>query len=114
MPSTPPSSSRSHFRAVAPAYHRLRPLTSGDRRRVAMLLDRCPVPEGAAVAEVGCGPGKLLGEVVRRARPAVALGVDAEPAMLAGAAGFEARLGRAEDLPIADGSLDLVFCSLVF
>jgi ubiquinone/menaquinone biosynthesis C-methylase UbiE len=34
--------------------------------------------------------------------------------MLERAAGFEPRVGTAEALPVADASLDLVFCSLLF
>jgi SAM-dependent methyltransferase len=71
-----------------------------------MMLDRCPLPEPAAVVEVGCGTGRLLREIPA----AVAVGVDAEPAMLQ-SAGLVA--GRAEALPLRGATFDLAFMSLV-
>jgi SAM-dependent methyltransferase len=79
---------------------------------------------GAAAVDVGCGPGRHAIELARRFGLAV-IGVDpaarrielagrllaevaaTEPA-LAGSARFE--LGRAESLPLADASADLVWC----
>ena len=79
-----------------------------------MMLERCPLPEVNAVAEVGCGSGKLLREVISRAAPALAVGIDPEREMLAQASGFEARLGSGEDLPIGDGAFHLVYYSQAF
>ncbi|MGH7775910.1 MAG: class I SAM-dependent methyltransferase [Candidatus Dormibacterales bacterium] len=104
----------SHFAGLAPDYDRLRPLGAGGARRAAMLLDRCPVPAGGAVLEVGCGSGRLLELVARLARAATALGVDPEPAMLARSArrGLEVRPGAAEGLPLPSGSVDLAYMHL--
>jgi hypothetical protein len=75
-----------------------------------MMLERCPLPDTNAVAEIGFGTGELLREVVARARPALAVGIAPERWMLAHAAGFEARLGD-EDLPLGDAAFHLVYSS---
>jgi len=69
----------------------------------------------ASVLDVGCGTGALL-EAVLVARPDVrALGIDLSSGMIAVAKdrlGDRAELGvaDAEDLPLADGTVDLVLC----
>lgn len=89
-------------------------MTVHDRRRMDFMLDRCPLPAYCAVAEVGCGTGRLLREVAGIVRPVLAVGVDPERGMLAHCHGFEARVGAAEDLPLGDGAFHLVFFSMAF
>ncbi len=72
------------------------------------------MPEVCAVAEVGCGTGRLLREVISLVRPALAVGVDPEHAMLANAYGFEDRIGSAEDLPLGDAAFHLVYFAMAF
>ncbi len=83
-----------------------------DLARLEMMLGRCPLPPGPTIAEIGCGPGKLLRTAAQLAGAATAVGVDPEPGMLAQAKEFEGRVGRAESLPLPGGSCDLAFSSL--
>lgn len=76
-----------------------------------MIVERCPLPERAAILEVGCGTGRLLREIGTVAAAALAVGVDAEPAMLRGP-GLVA--GRAEALPLQAATFDLAYMSLAF
>ncbi len=79
-----------------------------------LMLDLLGDVDGCALLDIGCGDGALLREAV--ARGAKVTGIDPDPAMLAAArrgaleAGIAARLleGRAEQLPLADASFDLV------
>ena len=69
------------------------------------------VPEaGAATLEVGCGEGRVARDLVARGHRVT--GLDASPTLLSAAAEADAAsryvLGRAEDLPFADGAFDLV------
>jgi ubiquinone/menaquinone biosynthesis C-methylase UbiE len=109
-----PNSSLSHFKSVASSYERYRPLTVHDRRRLSLMLERCPLPGRCAVAEVGCGTGKLLRAVVEMVRPVLAVGVDPSHEMLSRAYGLETRLGTAEDLPLGDEGFHLVFFWMAF
>ena len=77
-----------------------------------------PLPAGATVLDVGCGAGFDAQQAARQVGPAGrVIGVDMTPAMLAkarvgveaaGLANIEFREGRAEALPLADGSVDVV------
>ena len=75
--------------------------------------------DGQRVLDVGSGDGAFAVEAARRG--AVVTGVDPDPAMRAAAAararatGVDLRLGdgRAEQLPFADGTFDLVFAATV-
>jgi ubiquinone/menaquinone biosynthesis C-methylase UbiE len=93
-------------------------------RRVARVMYRrladdiaAEAPEGAAVLDVGTGPGVLLVELARR-RPDLRLtGVDLSPDMIAAAARnlgdrAEVRAADVTDLPFEDGSFDLIVSSL--
>ena len=97
-------------------YGRLRPLVSGDRRRLDFTLERCPAPGGSTLLEIGSGPGKLLADLTRRVQPrlAVALDLDLGMARRARAAGLPAVAARAEAPPFASASVDLAFASLSF
>lgn len=77
-----------------------------------------PLPAGATVLDVGCGAGFDAQHAARQVGPSGrVIGVDMTPAMLeagraaaaeAGLAQLEFREGRAESLPLADGSVDVV------
>src|SRR5689334_2762265 len=61
------------------------------------------------VLEVGCGDGRLLGQI-ERARVRSLTGVDLSPAMAARARqrGFDVAVGQAERLPLPDRAFDTV------
>ena len=69
------------------------------------------------VLDVGCGPGVLTAELVRRVGPGRVAAVDpSEPFVEAARArhpGVDVRLGAAEDLPHADGTFDAALAQLV-
>ena len=102
------------FERLAPRYERHRPVTAADRRRLRFMLDRCPVPAGGAVLEIGCGTGRLLRALAGLTALGRAAGVDPEPEMLARAGSLDVRLGRAERLPLDAGAFDLAFLWLAF
>lgn len=96
-----------------------RRLVRGVYRRIAADIDRA-APEGAAVLDIGTGPGVLLLELGRR-RPDLALtGIDLSADMIEAAARNVRPLGDratvrtadATDLPFPDGSFDLIVSSL--
>ncbi|MBA4358152.1 MAG: hypothetical protein C0405_10555, partial [Desulfovibrio sp.] len=89
------------------------------------------VPEGAAVADLGCGPGELLERL--RARACLVIGVDNSPRMLElaglrlngngkgavagrapnGRAGVSLRLGDLTHLPLREGEVQACVFSMV-
>jgi SAM-dependent methyltransferase len=82
-----------------------------DEPAVAGILD--PLPPGAAL-DAACGTGRMTALLAARGHRTV--GVDSSPDMLARArervpAG-EFRLGELDRLPLADGAVDVVVCSL--
>src|SRR5690242_5004780 len=85
-------------------------------RRLAEDIARL-APEGAAVLDVGTGPGVLLAELAAR-RPDLSLtGGDLSADMVAAArrnvrAGDVVRVANVTDLPFPDGSFDLVVSSI--
>lgn len=93
----------------------------GERRLREGTLDRAGVFPGARVLDVGCGTGTLTLEAKRRAgAEGKVSGLDASPEMIARARAKAAEAGlavelevaSAESLPFADGSFDVVLCSL--
>jgi SAM-dependent methyltransferase len=97
-----------HFDAIASEYAGLRD-TSADGR-VTDALVRVADLGGCWVLDVGCGPGRLLADLVARyeVRP---MGVDRSPAMIAAARAelgpnADLRVGVAEDLPYDDGEVE--------
>lgn len=68
----------------------------------------------AIVLDVGAGPGDLIGELVRVLPDALVTGVEPEATMRAAASarGRQVLEGRAENLPVSDGSVDLVVSTL--
>jgi SAM-dependent methyltransferase len=76
------------------------------------VLERLAPPAGKDVVDVGCGGGGLVRDLAARgARP---IGVEISEGQLAGAiaaddgAGARYLIGRAQELPLPDGSVDLV------
>jgi SAM-dependent methyltransferase len=83
----------------------------------AQFADLAGVSAGQTVLDVGCGPGALTGELVRRLGAVAVSAVDpSEPFLVAVRErypGIEARLGSAEDLPFEDDAFDLSLAQLV-
>lgn len=79
-------------------------------------LDLVGVAADDAVLDVGCGPGALTQELVRRGVRAVTA-VDPQPAFVAALAdrcpGVSAVQGAAEDLPFPDDGFDVALAQLV-
>ena len=75
------------------------------------------VESGARVLDVGCGPGMLTMELVRRRGAAAVTAVDPEPVFVAAAAescpGVDTRVASAEDLPFAAGEFGGALAQLV-
>jgi ubiquinone/menaquinone biosynthesis C-methylase UbiE len=78
------------------------------------MLERCPVPPGGAVLEVGCGNGRLLRALALELPGRRLLGLDPADSMLRQGRGHELLRGVAEGLPLLTGGLDLAFASLAF
>lgn len=81
------------------------------------LADLAGVTRGQVVLDVGCGPGALTGELVRRlGAPAVSAVDPSEPFVAAvkeRQPGVDVRLARAEQLPFPDRSFDAALAQLV-
>ncbi len=79
--------------------------------------DACGVSAGQRVLDVGCGPGALTAELVRRLGPDAVTAIDPSPPFVEAAAArfprVDVRIGTAEDLPFADDSFDAVLAQLV-
>lgn len=82
-----------------------------------MFADFGGVAAGQAVLDVGCGPGALTAELVRRLGPdAVAAADPSEPFAAAARVrypGVDVRRSPAEDLPFRDGAFDATLAQLV-
>lgn len=94
----------------------------GERRFRRRTVDLAELKSGDVVLDVGCGTGTLLMEAAKRIGPAGVLhGVDRSPEMLAHARSkavahhirAEFREASSDRLPFADGSFDVVFCTLM-
>jgi SAM-dependent methyltransferase len=81
------------------------------------LADFARVASGQRVLDVGCGPGALTTELVRRLRADLVSAVDPSKTFVAAARdrhpGVDVRLGSAEQLPFADQAFDGAFAQLV-
>ena len=86
----------------------------------AVVLDRCElfVPRPRRVLDLGCGTGRLLEDASRRFHDASLVGVDVSQRMLEVVAGERNSVApvraRAEHLPFADGSFDLVMATFTY
>ena len=82
-----------------------------------LLADFAGVESGQRVLDVGCGPGALTAELVRRLRPVAVTAVDpSEPFVEAVAErlpGVAAHCAGAEELPFPDASFDAALAQLV-
>lgn len=105
---------RTTFDETAVDYNRLERilgLGTGSRyRRVA--LQRAGLKPGMQVVDVGMGTGLVSQEILHITQePTRLIGVDPSPGMMAQAklpAGVECRLGRAEEIPVPDASVDFL------
>ena len=81
------------------------------------LADLAGVREGQRVLDVGCGPGALTRELVRRLGPTNVAAVDPSVPFVEAAAvrnaGVDVRQAAAEDLPFADATFDVTLAQLV-
>jgi SAM-dependent methyltransferase len=85
-----------------------------------MAVQMCDVVRASAgqrALDVGCGPGALTAELVRRLGVGAVAAVDPSPPFVAAVReripGLDVRAGVAEDLPYVDASFDLVLAQLV-
>ena len=79
--------------------------------------DFASIGEAQRVLDVGCGPGALTGELVRRFGADAVAAVDPSPGFVEAAGrrnpGVDVRRAEAESLPFDDGSFDAVLAQLV-
>lgn len=101
-------------RRGARTYGRLAGLFHGLHRAVARDVVAIVGDRAATVIDVGAGPGDLLGEIKRRAPGVIAVGVDPSSEMrdVAASRGIREIDGRAEAMPFADASIDLIVSTL--
>jgi SAM-dependent methyltransferase len=81
------------------------------------MADLAGVREGQQVIDVGCGPGALTAELVRRVGPQSVAAVDPSAPFVAATQarnpGADVRLASAERLPFPDGAFDAALAQLV-
>lgn len=81
------------------------------------LADFAGVEAGQSVLDVGCGPGALTGELVRRLGPAAVSAVDPTESFVTAAQErypmVDVRRAAAEELPFADNAFDAALAQLV-
>lgn len=79
--------------------------------------DAAEIAAGQRVLDVGCGPGGLTVELVRRLGASQVAAIDPSPPFVAACRarcpGAEVRQGAAEDLPWADATFDAALGSLI-
>jgi len=79
--------------------------------------DAAGIGSGQTVLDVGCGPGALTAELVRRVGAANVDAVDPAPQFVAAVRGrlpgVDAQVGRAEELPYVDTRFDAALAQLV-
>ena len=113
---------RRFFDAVAGHWRDLSREVLGELDLPGLIASR--VPEGASVADLGCGPGELLERL--SARACLVIGVDNAPRMLElagqrlnnktphnGRAGVSLRLGELSHLPLREGEAQAAVFSMV-
>ncbi len=81
------------------------------------LADLAGIHDGQRALDVGCGPGALTSELVRRLGPANVAAVDPSASFVEAAAarnpGVDVRQASAEDLPFDNGAFDAALAQLV-
>jgi len=81
------------------------------------LADLAGIAAGQRVLDVGCGPGALTSELVRRLGPEAVAAVDPSEPFVAAARdrhpGVDVRQASAEDLPFPDDAFDVALAQLV-
>jgi SAM-dependent methyltransferase len=79
--------------------------------------DRAGVEAGMRALDVGCGPGALTAELVRRLGPSAVAAIDPSPSFVAATRArfgeVDVREGVAEQLPFPDRSFDIALAQLV-
>jgi len=82
-----------------------------------LFADFAAVSEGQRVVDVGCGPGALTAELIRRVGPAAVSAVDPSESFVAAAQerhpAVAVRRAAAEELPFADQEFDAALAQLV-
>ena len=102
------------FNASAGAYDRL--VGRYGPQLAAALIDFAGLEPGMSALDVGCGPGALTGELVKRGASAVSAADPSPPfveACRARLPGVDVVLAPAEALPFGDGTFDAVLSQLV-
>jgi SAM-dependent methyltransferase len=103
------------FNVTADAYLQFMGLYS--EPLAASFADLAGVSRGQRVLDVGCGPGALTAELVRRAGPAAVSAVEPSASFAAAARdrlpGTDIRQAAAEKLPFPDDAFDTVLAQLV-
>lgn len=103
------------FRVTGSAYDRFMgcyslPLATTFANAVGVTTDR-------RALDIGCGPGALTSELVRRLGASAVAAIDPSETFVEECArrhpGVDVRQGRAESLPFPDGSFDIVLAQLV-
>jgi len=105
----------SSFRISGETYDRFMGRYSA--RLAVPFADAAGIEPGQRVVDVGCGPGALTTELVRRLGAENVAAVDPAPqfvdAVRERLPGVDARVGRAEELPFADAGFDASLAQLV-
>jgi SAM-dependent methyltransferase len=103
------------FNVGADAY--LRFMGRYSEQLAAQFADLAGVGPGQRLLDVGCGPGALTAELVKRAGAAAVSGVEPSTSFAAAVRerlpGTDIRVGQAEKLPFADGTFDAALAQLV-
>jgi ubiquinone/menaquinone biosynthesis C-methylase UbiE len=106
------------FAEIAPRYDALRPLSSGDRTRLAEMLAAAGIGSDDLVVDIGCGTGRITLPLAALT-PGRVVGVDSEARMLEVARAKDEshrvdwRRGTAYRLPLADGEAKLAVVVMV-
>jgi ubiquinone/menaquinone biosynthesis C-methylase UbiE len=83
----------------------------------AAFADLAGVGPGQQALDVGCGPGVLTAELVRRLGPEAVTAIDPSETFVAAVRArwpeADVRLGTAEELPFTDGAFDVALAQLV-
>jgi SAM-dependent methyltransferase len=103
------------FEVSATAYARF--MGRYSERLAPHFADLTGIAPGQRVLDVGCGPGALAAELVRRLGPESVCAVEPSHSFAAAARGrlpgVDVRLGSAEALPFPDGAFDAALAQLV-